>query len=67
MSPLVTQLTWTHCLILISIKDIDEIYYYALQLKIELFQRENWKKSLRMKNIIDYQMRQKVKFIMKGN
>ena len=33
VSPLVTQLTWTHCLILISIKDIDEIYYYALQVK----------------------------------
>ena len=28
-----TQLTWTHCLVLISIKDIDEIYYYALQVK----------------------------------
>lgn len=33
VSPLVTQLTWTHCLILISIKDIDEIHYYALQVK----------------------------------
>ena len=33
VSPLVTQLIWTHCLILISIKDIDEIYYYALQVK----------------------------------
>ncbi len=33
VSPLVTQLTWTHCLVLISIKDIDEIYYYALQVK----------------------------------
>lgn len=33
VSPLVTQLTWTHCLILLSIKDINEIYYYALQVK----------------------------------
>ena len=34
VSPLVTQLTWTHCLVLISIKDINEIFYYASQVKI---------------------------------
>ena len=33
VSPLVTQLTWSHCLILISIKDITKIYYYAMQVK----------------------------------
>ena len=33
VSPLVTQLTWSHYLILISIKDITEIYYYATQVK----------------------------------
>lgn len=31
VSPLVTQLTWTHYLILLSIKDNDEIYYYVEQ------------------------------------
>ena len=33
VSPLVTQLTWTHCLVLMSLKNIEEIYYYALQVK----------------------------------
>ncbi len=33
VSPLVTQLTWSHYLILISIKDITKIYYYATQVK----------------------------------
>lgn len=31
VSPLVTQLTWTHYLILLPIKDNDEIYYYVEQ------------------------------------
>ena len=29
VAPLVQQLNWSHCLILIPIKDIDKIYYYA--------------------------------------
>lgn len=33
VSTLVTHLSWTHCLILISIKDIDEIVYYVCQVK----------------------------------
>ena len=33
VSPLVTQLTWTHCLVLMPLKNIEEIYYYALQVK----------------------------------
>ena len=28
VSPLVTQLTWTHCLVLLSVKDKNAIYYY---------------------------------------
>ena len=31
VAPLVQQLTWSHCLILIPIKDINKIYYYAFQ------------------------------------
>ena len=31
VAPLVQQLTWSHCLILIPIKDINKIYYYASQ------------------------------------
>ena len=28
VSPVVTQLTWTHCIQLLSIKDRDELLYY---------------------------------------
>ena len=31
VSPLVTQLTWTHYIILLSIKDFNKIYYYIKQ------------------------------------
>ena len=33
VSPLVTQLTWTHYLILLSIKNKNAIYYYIEQIK----------------------------------
>lgn len=33
VSPLVTQLTWSHCVVLLPIKNINEIYYYILQVK----------------------------------
>ncbi len=31
VSPLVTQLTWSHCLLLIPLKDINKINYYIKQ------------------------------------
>ena len=34
MAPLVPHLSWSHCLILIPIKDINEIIYYINQIKI---------------------------------
>ncbi len=33
VAPMVQQLTWSQCLILIPIKNINEIYCYALQVK----------------------------------
>ena len=33
VSPLVTQLTWSQCLLLIPINNINEIRYYAMQVK----------------------------------
>ena len=33
VAPLVPQLTWSHCLILIPLKDNAKIYYYAIQVK----------------------------------
>lgn len=35
VAPLVQQLNWSHCLILIPIKDIDKIYYYASQVALK--------------------------------
>lgn len=41
VSPLVTQLTWTHYLILIKLKNYDEIKYYIEQsVKLGLSKRE---------------------------
>ena len=34
VSPLVTQLTWTHYLILLSLKDCNAIYYYIKQVQL---------------------------------
>ena len=34
VSPLVTQLTWTHYIILLTLKDYNEIYYYIEQITI---------------------------------
>ena len=31
VAPLVRQLTWSHCLLLLPLKDINKIYYYATQ------------------------------------
>ena len=31
VSPLVTQLTWSHCIVLLSLKDYNAIYYYINQ------------------------------------
>ena len=32
VAPLVRQLSWSHCLLLLPLKDINRIYYYALQI-----------------------------------
>ena len=34
VAPLVRQLTWSYCLLLIPLKDINKIYYYAIQITI---------------------------------
>ena len=41
VSPLVTQLTWTHYIVLLALKDYDEIVYYIEQcIKLNLSKRE---------------------------
>ena len=49
VSPLVTQLTWTHCLILMSIKNIDELYYYANQVKRRLLSKRKLEEIIKNK------------------
>ena len=43
VSPLVTQLSWSHCLILLPIKNIDVINYYITKFQVEIFLKDNWK------------------------
>ena len=41
VSPLVTQLSWTHCLILMSLHDYHKILYYSEQIiQLRLSKRE---------------------------
>lgn len=49
VSPLVTQLTWTYCLILMSIKNIDELYYYANQVKRRLLSKRKLEEIIKNK------------------
>lgn len=35
VAPLVQQLNWTHCLLLIPLKDINVIYYYSKQVIVK--------------------------------
>lgn len=49
VSPLVTQLTWTHCLILMSIKNIDELCYYANQVKRRLLSKRKLEEIIKNK------------------
>ncbi len=62
VSPLVTQLTWTHCLVLISIKDIDEIYYYALQVKNRTLSKRELEEIIKNEeyNRLSYEAKSKI-------
>lgn len=49
VAPLVQQLSWSHCLILIPIKNIDEIYYYASQVSIRRLSKRQLEEIVRNK------------------
>jgi len=49
VAPLVPQLTWSQCLILIPIKDINEIHYYALQVKNKRLSKRQLEEKVRNK------------------
>ena len=49
VAPLVQQLSWSQCLILIPIKDINEIFYYALQVKNKRLSKRQLEEIVRNK------------------
>ena len=49
VSPLVTQLTWSQCLILLPLKDIKEICYYALQVKTKRLTKRQLEETVKNK------------------
>jgi predicted nuclease of restriction endonuclease-like (RecB) superfamily len=63
VSPLVTQLTWTNCLVLLSIKDVNELYYYANEVKNRLLSKRQLEEIIKNKNTKDCQSQLKSKLI----
>lgn len=63
VSPLVTQLTWTNCLVLLSIKDVNELYYYANEVKNRLLSKRQLEEIIKNKNTKDCQSQLKNKLI----
>ena len=60
VSPLVTQLTWTHYIVLLALKDYDEIVYYIEQcIKLNLSKRKN-KENLKKINSKFYKLKLKI-------
>ena len=65
VTPLVTQLTWTHCLVLITIKDINKIYYYSTQVKIRNLSKRKLEEIIKNKEYERLQIETKQKLIKK--
>lgn len=56
VAPLLQQLFWSQCLILIPLKDIDKIFYYANEVKNRLLSKRQLEEILlKTKNTNDYQ------------
>ena len=47
VAPLVPQLNWSHCLILIPIKDIDKINYYINQISIRNLSKRELREAIK--------------------
>ena len=65
VTPLVTQLTWTHCLVLITIKDINKIYYYSTQVKIRNLSKRKLEEIIKNKEYERLPIETKQKLIKK--
>lgn len=49
VAPMVRQLSWSHCLILLSIKNVDEINYYADQCIIHNLSKRQLQEKIKLK------------------
>lgn len=47
VAPLVPQLSWSHCLILLSIKDVNKINYYIDQIKIHHYTKRQLQNAIK--------------------
>ena len=64
--PIGTQLTWSHCRVLLSIKEYDKINYYInLTINSNLSKRELEEKNIM--NMREYQKKPKIKYLEKKN
>ncbi len=57
VAPLVQQLSWSHCLILLPIKSIDEINYYIRQVSNRNLSKRQLEVIVKMVNMRDYQLK----------
>lgn len=63
VAPLVQQLSWSQCLILIPIKDVNEILYYALQVKNKKLSKRQLEEIVRNKEYSRISIETKEKLI----
>ena len=49
VSPLVTQLTWSHCIVLLSLKDYNAICYYINQVLNKNLSKRKWEEIIKSK------------------
>ena len=65
VAPLVQQLSWSQCLILFPIKDVNEIFYYALQVKNRRLSKRQLEEIVRNKEYERLPIETKNKLICK--
>ncbi|MBQ2873508.1 MAG: hypothetical protein IJE89_05875 [Bacilli bacterium] len=55
VAPLVPQLSWSHCLILLPLKDVNKINYYMNQISKRNLSKRQLQEIIKNKNMKDYQ------------
>ena len=64
VSPLATQLTWSHYTELLSIKDSNKLSYYINTAKNNSLSKRELRKKLKIKNMRDYQLKQRTNLLI---